>query len=331
MSSVSRRRRARVPVWLAAAVAAASLAGSARSGARADAAQPASHQVWADEFEGSGPPDPRSWTFERGFVRNREAQWYQEANAFRRDGLLVIEARRERVPNPDHVAGSDDWRTARTHAEYTSASVTTKGLHAWQYGRFEMRARIDTRDGLWPAFWTLGVEGEWPDNGEIDVMEYYRGLLLANVAWGSGRRWTPTWDSTRVPLLSFGRDWADAFHVWWLDGSRDRIDPHVDDRLMNVTALAAIPAGPRGPAHPFRQPHYLLLNLAIGGENGGDPAKTAFPARFEVDWVRVSQPAASRASADGGASGNRAIVARVLQGRDEGFSAGAHDSSGASD
>ena len=58
--------------------------------------------VWADEFEKNGMPDVRNWTFERGFVRNREDQWYQPENARCEDGLLVIEGRRERVQNPDY-------------------------------------------------------------------------------------------------------------------------------------------------------------------------------------------------------------------------------------
>ncbi|MGH7573993.1 MAG: glycoside hydrolase family 16 protein, partial [Longimicrobiales bacterium] len=105
--------------------------------------------VWSDEFDQDGRPDPANWTYERGFVRNAELQWYQPENAWCEDGFLIIEARRERVLNPRHDPERRDWRSEREYAEYTSASVTTRGLHSWQYGRFEMRARIDTRDGLW--------------------------------------------------------------------------------------------------------------------------------------------------------------------------------------
>jgi beta-glucanase (GH16 family) len=66
--------------------------------------------VWADEFDRTGEPDPKHWTYERGFVRNRELQWYQPQNARQADGLLVIEASRERVANPDYQAGASDWR-----------------------------------------------------------------------------------------------------------------------------------------------------------------------------------------------------------------------------
>ncbi|MHC4170838.1 MAG: glycoside hydrolase family 16 protein, partial [Planctomycetota bacterium] len=181
-------------------------------------AYPGYELVWADEFNKDGPPDPCNWTYERGFVRNRELQWYQPDNARCEDGLLVIEALRQRKANPWYRPNSSRWSRSRQYCEYTSASVTTKGLHNWRYGRFEMRGRIDTRAGMWPAFWMLGAKGPWPANGEIDIMEYYRGMLLANAAWASGRRWTPIWDDVRKPITEFDDpDWSAKFHVWRMD------------------------------------------------------------------------------------------------------------------
>ena len=250
------------------------------------AAEPQWRQVWADEFNKDGTPDPAKWTYERGLVRNDEAHWYQPQNASCRGGLLVIEARRERVRNPGFVTGSTDWPANQEYAEYTSSSLTTKGLHQWRYGRFELRARIDTRSGMWPAWWTLGVDGEWPAGGEIDMLEYYRGMLLANVAWGSPQRWVATWDSVRTPVASLGSGWADGFHVWRMDWDAQAIRLYMDDRLLNETAVSdTIDAGRH--RDPFNAPHYMLLNLAIGGANGGDPSASTFPARFEVDYVRV--------------------------------------------
>jgi beta-glucanase (GH16 family) len=247
--------------------------------------------VWSDEFNRDGRPDPANWSFERGFERNREAQFYQPENAFVKGGVLVIEARREAVPNPRYEAGSSDWKRARSHSEYTSASLLTRGLQEWTYGRFELRARIDTRAGIWPAWWTLGVEREWPHNGEIDIMEFYKGKLLANVAWGTPKRWNAKWDSTSVPLEELGGEkWTTEFHVWRMDWTPDHIRLYVDDRLLNETRVedARNPDG----FLPFRQPHYMILNVAVGGDNGGDPSKTEFPSRMEVDWVRVYQPIA---------------------------------------
>ena len=248
--------------------------------------------VWADEFSRAGPPDPGKWTYERGFVRNRELQWYTPDNARVAGGHLVIEARRERVTNPAFEAGSGDWRRDREFAEYTSASVMTRGLHSWQYGRFEMRGRIDTRPGLWPAFWTLGAAGPWPHGGEIDVMEYYRGMLLANAAWGGAKRSEPVWAIVRKPIDSYGPDWPGAFHVWRMDWDERAIVLSVDGERLNEVELSRTVNQDGTGTNPFHQPHYLLLNLAIGGTQGGDPSKTPFPARFEADYVRVYQRSA---------------------------------------
>jgi beta-glucanase (GH16 family) len=69
-----------------------------------------------------------------------------------------MEGRRGRKRNPEYQAGSSNWKTNREFVEQPSASMTAKGLASWRYGRFEMRARLDTRAGLWPAFWWLGLE-----------------------------------------------------------------------------------------------------------------------------------------------------------------------------
>lgn len=244
--------------------------------------------VWADEFDRAPCPDSASWGYERGFVRNMEAQWYQPENARCEGGMLVIEGRRERKPNPSFVAGSASWRTSREAAEYTSASLVTRGRREFRYGRFEMRGRIDVRPGLWPAFWTLGVQGPWPHNGEIDIMEYYRGVLLANAAWGGEQRGQAVWDTGTRPIAELGgAAWADRFHVWRMDWDEKEIRLYVDDVLLNTTDLDETANRDAERTNPFHQPHYLILNLAIGGTNGGDPSSTVFPAKLEVDYVRV--------------------------------------------
>lgn len=245
--------------------------------------------VWADEFDDNGPPNPANWQFERGFVRNEERQWYQADNAVCRDGLLVLEGRRERVPNPRYDARSDDWAQRREFAEYTSASLNTRGRFEWQYGMLEVRAKIDARAGLWPAIWTLGRRGGWPSNGEVDVMEYYDDSILANACWAARRHQQPTWDTCKVPLDRFGANWADQFHVWRMWWNENEILLTVDDQLLNAIDLGEVDRDVGVERNPFRQPHYLLLNLAIGGVNGGDPSNTAFPSQYLVDYARVYQ------------------------------------------
>lgn len=246
---------------------------------------------WADAFEVDGRPNPANWTYETGFVRNEELQWYQSDNATCANGLLVITARRERVDGLRQSSDAPGWAKRRTHAEYTSASLTTRGLRQWQYGRFEMRARIDTRPGLWPVFWTLGVAGDWPHGGEIDVMEYYQGTMLANVFRGSKEKWVPVSSLNRFPLDRFGDPaWASKFHVWWMDWDEQRIQFFLDEQPLCQVDLEQTHNQDDGRRNPLREPHYLLLSLAVGGASGGAPSRTEFPAKFEVDYVRVFKP-----------------------------------------
>lgn len=244
--------------------------------------------VWSDEFDYEGKPDSRKWTYEQGFVRNKELQWYQPENAFCENGMLVIEGRRETVPNPNYQPESDSWRKSRKEATYTSASVTTKGLHSWTYGRFEIKAKIRAQDGLWPAIWTLGANQPWPVGGEIDIMEYYRGYILANAAWAGETK--TTWDNFRKPVSDFeDANWDKRFHVWKMDWTEEFIKIYVDDELLNTIDVSKT-FNQRGEVeNPFKIPHFLLINLAIGGDQGGDPTRTGFPSRYEIDYVRIYQ------------------------------------------
>jgi beta-glucanase (GH16 family) len=244
--------------------------------------------VWADEFNTDGRPDPANWTYENGFVRNEELQWYQPENAVCEDGWLVIEGRRETVPNPRYEPGSRRWQRRREQAEYTSACLKTIGLREWLYGRFEIRAKIETRPGLWPAIWTLGSARGWPACGEIDIMEYYDDSILANACWAEGRR-RAQWDTVKIPLSEFNDpDWGDKVHIWRMDWDADKIEIFVDGELLNTIEIEKT-INSRTGITPFREPHYILLNLAIGGTRGGDPSKTGFPSRYEIDYVRVYQ------------------------------------------
>ena len=252
--------------------------------------------VWSDEFDTDGALDPKTWNYEEGFMRNHEAQWYQKANAYCKDGLLVIEARKEnkRRKNPWYDKNSGEWTRQRQTIDYTSASVNTAGKKEWLYGRVEVRAKIPTASGAWPAIWFLGSKNEWPACGEIDVMEYYRikGVphILANACWATGKRWTPEWNSKTVPFSHFtDRDpqWANKFHLWRMDWDEQSIKIYLDDELINeISQQQAVNANQGG--YPFKSPQYLLLNLALGGDHGGD-ITSELPLKYEIDYVRVYQ------------------------------------------
>ncbi len=252
--------------------------------------------TFADGFDRPGRPDPARWGCEVGLHRNRELQWYQPGNALvDRDGL-VIEARREAHPNPgyDPTAPADDWRRARRSCEFTSANLWTRDRFAWRYGRLEVRARFVSAEGLWPTIWTLGIHGPWPIGGEVDVFEHYHASVLANLAWGGEPGGLERWSMTKTPVARFGPGWDADFHTWTMDWDHERIELAVDGQVLNRTELALTAnhdhGGSSGIANPFHRPHYLLLNLAIGGTNGGDPTTTAFPCRFVIRHVRIWQP-----------------------------------------
>jgi beta-glucanase (GH16 family) len=245
--------------------------------------------VWADEFNTNGAPDPANWNYEHGFERNHEAQWYQPENAICTNGLLVITARRETKPNPHYVADSNDWRKERANIHYTSASLTTRHLREFKYGKFEMRARIDTRSGSWPAFWTLGAERghtHWPAGGEVDIMEFYTGTVLANFGYQLDHQ--IKWLAAKKPIADFNDPaWTEKFHTWTMLWDEQKMDLLLDGQLLNHLDLADADHADGG--NPFHRSVYLLLNQAIGGDSGGDPTPTTFPVKFEVDWVRVYQ------------------------------------------
>ncbi len=240
--------------------------------------------VWSDEFDGTGAPSSSNWGYEKGFVRNQELQWYQPDNATVANGLLTIAAQKVHTLNPNYQSGSTDWKTNRQYYDYTSTSMTTSGKHSWQYGRFEMRARIDTRQGSWPAFWILGDSTSWPASGEVDIMEFYASKVLANVCTPNGGNCT--WDSTNQTVSSLGNAWSNEFHVWAMEWDAQHIDLYLDDKLVNTYAVSIADATNPNPYDTKK--FYILVNLAIGA-NGGDPSNTTFPITYEVDYVRVYQ------------------------------------------
>lgn len=258
--------------------------------------------VWSEEFNVDGKPNPAVWNYENGYARNEEDQWYQADNAICKDGKLLIEARLVEEgtrKNPHYEAGSTDWRKDHEYIRYTSSSINTAGKYEFLYGRMEVRAKIPTGGGAWPAIWLLGSGMDWPSCGEIDMMEYYRikevPHILANACWGTDQPWVAKWDSQAVPFTHFtdkDPQWADKFHIWRMDWDETSIRLYLDDELLNEIPLSETVNGSIGKGtNPFTKPQYILLNLAIGGINGGTIDDSKFPMVYEVDYVRVYQPA----------------------------------------
>ncbi|MBR5715202.1 MAG: glycoside hydrolase family 16 protein [Bacteroidales bacterium] len=259
--------------------------------------------VWYDEFEEEGRPG-KDWSYETGFVRNEELQYYQADNATVHDGVLDIEGRVERVMNKKYYPQVDNWRHNRRYADYSSASLTTQGSHAFRYGRFEIRAKIPTASGSWPAIWLLGNKHEWPECGEIDIMEYYIKYgapgILANACWGGTKRYNGQWDEGYVPVSHFTKkdpQWTEKFHTWRLDWTPKYLKIYVDGELLNTIELRKTRnMGWQGNRmNPFKSDEedfglYLILNLALG-RNGGTPDNKLYPIHYLVDFVRVYQPA----------------------------------------
>lgn len=261
--------------------------------------------LWHDEFNGSGAPNENMWRFEEGFQRNEEDQWYSKNNAVQQGNALVITAKKERVKNPNYnpnATGGNSWKQTREYAEYTSACIVAKGEYAFKYGRLEVRAKIPVSQGCWPAIWSTGNWYEWPLGGEIDILEFYKEKIHANLCWGGDSRWNGTWNSKNYSITNFtGKDpaWADKYHVWRMDWDEKFIRIYLDDELLNETNLSttknkgAHGASGGGDINPFSNDlvgfgQCMMLNLAIGGINGR-PIEATFPQEYRVDYVRVYQ------------------------------------------
>ena len=249
--------------------------------------------VWSDEFNKPGLPDPTKWTYETGFIRNREAQFYtsRPRNARVENGMLVIEARKERFKNPEYnpAAPGNDWKHSREFADYTSASLITKKRASWAYGRIEVRAKLPSGRGVWPAIWMLGTNEDsvgWPACGEIDLMEmvgFRPDMVYGHIHTTESITTKKVNDGTGIKIPGA----SDDFHVYAIEWDADHIDFFVDNQkyytYLNPKTGEA--------AWPFDKGQYLILNLAIGGAWGGQKGidDTIFPQRFYIDYVRVYQ------------------------------------------
>ena len=242
--------------------------------------------VWSDEFDYAGLPDPSKWDYEVGGEGwgNNEQQYYtlrRKENARVENGKLVIEARQEQW-------GSRD---------YTSARLVSKGKGDWTYGRFEVRAKLPSGRGTWPAIWMMPSSNSygkgWLDNGEIDLMEHVGFDPNVVHATVHTRKYyhsigTQKTDKIFVPTATsdynvYVIEWTPDEIRWYVNGNH--YFTFKNERLTNEKADFR--------EWPFDKPFHLILNIAVGGNWGGQRGidKSIWPQRLEVDYVRVYQAA----------------------------------------
>ncbi len=229
--------------------------------------------VWADEFDGNelnladwsiiqgdGCPQLCGWG-------NDELQIYTDKNHRLENGMLYIKAAKE----GDH---------------FTSTRINTKGKKTFQYGRFEVRAKLAIGKGVWPAFWLLGNNIDqvgWPLCGEIDVLEYVGRSpqeIFTSLHTKAGHGDYASTKTTRIENIEEG------FHTYTADWTENQIAFYVDEKLVYTFT----PKDKSPEVWPFNQPFYLLLNLAVGGNFGGKEIdESVFPQEFIIDYIRVYQ------------------------------------------
>ena len=236
--------------------------------------------VWHDEFDGNGLVDWRKWSYETGYIRNNEMQYYtieRPENTVLRDGCLVITAR------------NDNALIAGEIRPVTSASLLTKGKGDWKYCRLEVRAKLPLCLGTFPAIWmvpTVGVYGDYLANGEIDIMEHV-GYAPDRIHFNLHTfKYTNSKGTGRGKSIDFPQAYNN-FHVYAIEWFEDRIDWFIDDAKLHSVQND----GTGWEAWPFDQPFYLRINFAFGGNwaamNGID--LDGLPQEFVIDFVRVFQ------------------------------------------
>lgn len=237
--------------------------------------------VWADEFD-ADELNLDFWTYERGYVRNNEVQYYtvgRKENCKLENGMLVLTGQKEDTPYGDQGA------------LYTSASIITNTKKSWKYGRFEIRAKVPGgTTGIWPAFWAKGDSqnsgASWPSCGEIDIMEYavkspYE--MINNVIWGESSSASKS-NTRKVPSST---KYSDDYHIYSLNWSPTQITFAIDNKVTHVVEMSTISP------NPFHQPFSILLNLALGTPTdnslGGKFDEANLPVQYFVEYVRIYQ------------------------------------------
>ncbi len=227
--------------------------------------------VWADSFN-NGAINPNKWTFESGTGTNgwgnNELQYYtnRPENATIINNQLCIIAKKE------NYAGSN----------YTSARMISKAKQEFTYGKIEARIKLPQTQGVWPAFWMLGAnidQVNWPTCGEIDIMEHINKETLTHgtIHWNNGGH-VYYGGSTTCNVSNYnvyGIEWTTDSINWYLNGTKFWT-ANIKNSINNTGA--------------FHKPHFLLLNMAVGGNWPGAPNATSiFPDTMFVDYVNVFQ------------------------------------------
>ena len=235
--------------------------------------------VWADEFDTDGLPDPSRWAFNTGGGGwgNGELQYYMpKGNASIENGVLIIEARKEK----------------RGNCSYSSARMLTRNVVDWLYCKIEVRAKLPSGKGTWPAIWMLPTDfayGDWPSSGEIDIMEhvgYDPDVIVQSIHTKKTHGGSASNHSAIVPGV------REEFHTYGMEWLPDRIIFSVDGEETYVYEKPETAEGDlQTDVWPFDQRMHLILNLAFGGTWGGAMGidEGCLPVRFEVDYVRVYQ------------------------------------------
>lgn len=231
---------------------------------------------WNDEFNYKGLPDSTKWNYDIGGHGwgNNELQYYTRAsgkNVEVSNGSLKIRAIKEAIGNN----------------EYTSAKLITKGKADFTYGRIEVRAKLPPGRGLWPAIWMLGSnidKVDWPECGEIDIMEHVGFEKDSIFGTIHTKSYNHVINTQKVKKI-FIADPYDNFHVYTIEWTPEKIDFYLDYTLYNHFENEHRTVA----EWPFSLPFYLILNIAVGGNLGGQKGidNSVFPAAMEVDYVRV--------------------------------------------